>query len=88
MDAATTAARAGTDDDDLCLLNPVVERAGKAIVERHRRRCPGREGQSCGGGSEQNSAHQSAAINLVHRFTPRDGMPVEPLKPARLPNMP
>jgi hypothetical protein len=65
-DAPTTAARTGTDDDNLSLLDPIVQGARKAIVERHRGRRARRKRQSGGGRPEQNSAHQSTAIDLLH----------------------
>jgi len=65
-----TAARAGTDDHDLSLLDPIVQGARKTIVERHRWRRGRRKSQARGGGSEQNPAHQAAAIDLIHRLLP------------------
>jgi hypothetical protein len=65
-----TAARTRSDDYGLSLLDPIVQGAGKAIVERHRRRGARRERQASGGRPEQKSAHQSAAIDRIHFTAP------------------
>lgn len=79
-DAATGAAARRRPDPGLGLLDPLVERAWSAIVERHRARGSPTCSEAGDGGSRaaQKPARQGAAVNRLHRTIPPSGA----LRPA------
>jgi hypothetical protein len=66
---AASRAPARTNDDHLSLLDPIVEGAWDAVVERHRAHRFRAHGQppSGDGSPEQKPAREAAAINQLHR---------------------
>lgn len=69
-DASTRAAAWRGAHPGLSVLDPFVEGAGNAIVERHRRRRARGEAKSGGSRPEQNCARESAAIDCPHLLFP------------------
>jgi hypothetical protein len=77
---APTAARTGPHPN-LGLLDPIVEGARDAVVQRHRACRFGGPSQTRRGGSgaKQNPARQGAAVDLFHRTIPPKSRPTNPL---------
>jgi hypothetical protein len=69
---APAAARTGANPD-LRFLDPIIEGARDAVVERQRHRRARDAGKSGYGGPKQNSTRQTAAIDCPHQLFPRPG---------------